>query len=142
MSRFFSKKYSSLKAYVPGEQPKERKYIKLNTNESPYPPSPEVIEAAAREAGQLQLYSDPECTPLVLECAKLFSVEHEMVLMTNGSDEVLNFAFMSYFDSENPAIFPDISYGFYKVFAEINNIPYKEIPLKEDFSVCADINGF
>ena len=135
MSRFFSKKYSSLKAYVPGEQPKERKYIKLNTNESPYPPSPEVIEAAAREAGQLQLYSDPECTPLALECAKLFSVEREMVLMTNGSDEILNFAFMAFGDEKHPFVFPEITYGFYSVFAELNHVPYREIPLREDFSI-------
>ena len=89
MSRFFSKKYSSLEAYVPGEQPKERKYIKLNTNESPYPPSKEVIEAAEREAGRLQLFSDPECTPLVSACAELHSVSPDEVIMVNGSDELL-----------------------------------------------------
>jgi len=135
MSRFFSEKYSNLKAYVPGEQPKERKYIKLNTNESPYPPSPEVAAAVAEEAGRLQLYSDPECTPLVKECAELFSVERDMVLMTNGSDEILNFAFMAFGDEKSPFVFPEITYGFYSVFAELNHVPYREIPLRCDFSI-------
>ena len=135
MSRFFSNKYNSLVAYVPGEQPKDMKYIKLNTNESPFPPSPSVIEAVKEEAGRLQLYSDPECTPLVAECARLYGVDKSMLLMTNGSDEILNFAFMAFSDAEHPIVFPDITYGFYSVFADLNGIPYETIPLKEDFSI-------
>lgn len=140
MSRFFSKKYSNLEAYTPGEQPKDMKYIKLNTNESPFPPSPAVIEAAAQEAGRLQLYSDPECAPLVQKCAELYGVKRSQVLMTNGSDEILNFAFMAFCDSDHPIVFPDITYGFYPVFAALNGIPYTEIPLKDDFTI--DINDY
>ena len=135
MSRFFSNKFASLKAYVPGEQPKERKYIKLNTNESPFPPSPSVIEAVKAEAENLQLYSDPECTPLVSEFAKLYGVSTKNVIMTNGSDEVLNFAFMAFSDKEHPIVFPDITYGFYPVFANLSGIPYEEIPLCDDFTI-------
>ena len=135
MSRFFTDRLSSLEAYVPGEQPKDMKYIKLNTNESPFPPSPSVIEAAREEACRLQLYSDPECTPLIAKFAEIYGIEADRVIMTNGSDEVLNFAFMAFFDEKRTAIFPDISYGFYPVFARLNRIPYDEIPLCEDFSV-------
>ena len=135
MSRFFTDRLSALKAYVPGEQPKDMKYIKLNTNESPFPPSPSVLEAVKDEAGRLQLYSDPECASLVDSFAQLYGIERDRVVMTNGSDEVLNFAFMAFFDEKRPAVFPDITYGFYPVFAELNHIPYEEIPLAEDFSI-------
>ena len=135
MSRFFSSKYSALKAYVPGEQPKDMKYIKLNTNESPFAPSPSVIAAVKEEGERLQLYSDPECTLLVKKCAELYGVGEDMILFTNGSDEILNFAFMAFCDKEHPIVFPDITYGFYPVFAELNGIPYEKIPLKTDFTV-------
>ena len=135
MSRFFSKKYSALKAYVPGEQPKDKKYIQLNTNESPYPPSDGVISAVAREAGELMLYSDPEAAALTKKCAEIYGVTPDRVLMTNGSDEILNFAFMAFSDSEHPIVFPEITYGFYPVFCELNGIPYERIPLREDFTV-------
>ena len=135
MSRFFSEKYSKLEAYTPGEQPKDMKYVKLNTNESPFPPSKTVIENAKNEAGRLQLYSDPECTQLVEKASSLFGVEKNEILFTNGSDEILNFAFMAFCDENNPIVFPDITYGFYPVFAELNHIPYEEIPLKDDFTV-------
>ena len=138
MSRFFSSKYSELVAYVPGEQPRDMQYIKLNTNESPFPPSPSVIEAVKSEAQRLQLYSDPECTPLISASAKLFGVKNDEILMTNGSDEILNFAFMAFCDKDNPIVFPDITYGFYSVFARLNGIPYEEIPLKDDFSICVE----
>ncbi len=135
MSRFFSKKYSSLVPYTPGEQPTERKYIKLNTNESPFPPSERAIQATAEAAQMLQLYPDPTCRELTEAVAALCGVNAENVLLTNGSDEILNFAFMAYCDEDTPAVFPDISYGFYKVFAELGNIPYRTIPLKEDLSI-------
>ena len=135
MSRFFSNKYSSLEAYTPGEQPKDMKYIKLNTNESPFPPSKRVIELALEEAKRLQLYSDPECTPLVAKGAELYGVKKSQILFTNGSDEILNFAFMAFCDKEHPIVFPDITYGFYTVFADLNGIPYEQIPLKDDFSI-------
>ena len=135
MSRFFSEKYSKLEAYTPGEQPKDMKYVKLNTNESPFPPSKTVIENAKDESGRLQLYSDPECTPLVEKASSVFGVNKNEILFTNGSDEILNFAFMAFCDENNPIVFPDITYGFYPVFAELNHIPYEEIPLKDDFTV-------
>ena len=135
MSKFFSSKFSSLTPYTPGEQPKERKYIKLNTNESPYPPSENVKRAISDEAGLLQLYCDPECRRLTDKCAELFKVAPENVIMTNGSDEVLNFAFMAFSDESHPIVFPDITYGFYEVFAELNRIPYEKIPLKDNFEI-------
>lgn len=135
MSRFFSQKYSSLEAYTPGEQPKDMKYIKLNTNESPFKPSESVQRAVLEEAGRLQLYSDPECTPLVDAAARLFGVSKDEILMTNGSDEILNFAFMAFCDGDHPIVFPDITYGFYSVFARLNGVPYRTVPLKDDFSI-------
>ena len=135
MSRFFSSKYSTLVPYTPGEQPKQRRFVKLNTNESPFPPSPSVLEAVREEAQRLQLYSDPECTLLVDKFAEVYGVSKTQLIMTNGSDEVLNFAFMAFSDKDHPIVFPDITYGFYPVFAELSAIPYEEIPLKEDFTV-------
>lgn len=135
MSRFFTKRYSSLVPYVPGEQPNDASYIKLNTNESPYPPSPGVIAAASEEAGKLRLYSDPECAELRGKLSSLYGIKPEQLLMTNGSDEILNFAFMAFGDEDHPLIFPDITYGFYTVYADLNRIPYAEIPLTDDFTI-------
>ena len=135
MSRFFSEKLSALTPYTPGEQPKERKYIKLNTNESPFPPSEKAIAMAAEAAKSLQLYSDPEQRVLTTAVAENLGVNYEEVLLTNGSDEILNFAFMAFCDKDHPAVFADLTYGFYKVFAQLNGVPYEEIPLKEDFSI-------
>ena len=135
MSRYFSHRLDKLVPYTPGEQPRDMQYIKLNTNESPFPPSPAVVEAAACEAGRLQLYSDPTCRELTDKLASLYGVSPAQVILTNGSDEVLNFAFMAFADEEHPLVFPAVTYGFYPVFAELNRIPYEEIPLREDFSV-------
>ena len=135
MSRFMSGCHRELIAYVPGEQPQDKKYIKLNTNESPFPPSPGVKAAVAAAADTLELYSDPECRQLTEKAAKLYGVAPAQVLMTNGSDEILNFAFMAFCGPEQPAAFPDITYGFYSVFGDLHHVPYEEIPLKEDFTV-------
>lgn len=135
MSRFFSSKYSALTPYTPGEQPQERKYIKLNTNESPFPPSPYAQRLARQAAGDLQLYSDPECRALVRTAAQMLSVAEEELLFTNGSDEVLNFAMMAFCDADHPAVFPDVTYGFYPVIAELNAVPVERIPLREDFTI-------
>ena len=135
MSRFFAEKYASLVPYTPGEQPRDMQYVKLNTNESPFPPSPAVKAAVADEADRLQLYSDPECTALRGKLAEVYGVRPEQVIMVNGSDEVLNFAFMAFADEAHPLAFADITYGFYPVFADLNHIPYEEIPLKADFSI-------
>ncbi len=135
MSAYFSEKYRSLTPYTPGEQPKDTVQLKLNTNESPYPPSEKAQAAAAKAAARLNLYPDPECYALTSKLAEILDVDREEVLLTNGSDEILNFAFMAYCDESHPAVFPDITYGFYKVFAQINNIPYETIPLKDDLSI-------
>ena len=135
MSKFFSHKYKNLKAYTPGEQPKDMRYVKLNTNESPFPPSHSVLSAVADSAKSLKLYSDPECSSLVSAFASLYGIDDSQLIMTNGSDEVINFAFMAFSDETRTIVFPDITYGFYKVFANLNGIPYEEIPLKEDFTV-------
>ena len=140
MSRFFSSKFASLVPYTPGEQPKERTYIKLNTNESPFAPSEQAIAAAAAAAARLQLYPDPEARELTAALAAQCGVSPDEVLLTNGSDEILNFAFMAFCDAEHPAVFPDITYGFYPVFARLNGVPYTEIPLREDLSV--DVDAF
>ena len=140
MSRFFSSKYSGLAPYIPGEQPKDTEYIKLNTNESPFPLSENAIGCAKAALSKTNLYPDPDCRELHKAIADTIGVSPDEVLATNGSDEILNFAFMAFCDSENTAVFPNITYGFYKVFAEINCIPYREIPLNESFEI--DINDY
>ena len=133
MSKFLVEKFRKLTPYTPGEQPQNRKYIKLNTNESPFPPSEKAIKKACEEAERLQLYSDPECRALRVKMAEAFGVSEDELTITNGSDDVLNFAFMAFCGSG--AAFPDITYGFYPVFAEFNGIDAEEIPLKDDFTV-------
>lgn len=135
LSRFFSEKLNKLTPYTPGEQPKDMKYIKLNTNESPFRPTKKAIEKAAKAAQDLNLYPDPECRELTEKIAALLGVEYEEVLVTNGSDEILNFAFMAFCDDKTGVAFPNITYGFYPVFAALNGIEYEEIPLKGDFTI-------
>ena len=137
ISKFFSKKYADLEPYVPGEQPQGLSFVKLNTNESPFEPAPAVADAVAQESTNLNLYSDPECVRLRAEMSKVYGLAPEQILMTNGSDEALNFAFMAFADEESPLIFPDITYGFYPVFAQLNKIPYEAVSLREDFSIDA-----
>lgn len=136
MSRFLDKKYSSLDAYVPGEQPQGKNYIKLNTNESPYPPPPSVAESAAKAAASLQLYSDPECRELRRLLADELDVGVENIILSNGSDEVLNFAFMAF--GGGGAAFADVTYGFYPVFANLHHCPSRIIPLRADFTLSPD----
>lgn len=138
MSRFLSGRHSRLVPYTPGEQPRGRKYIKLNTNESPFPPSPKAIEYAHRAAAELELYPDPESCALRAAAAAEFGVKSENIIAANGSDEILSFAFTAFCDSETAAAFPDITYGFYPVFAKLNGVPYTEIPLAEDFRINAE----
>lgn len=136
MSRFLNKKYSCLEPYTPGEQPRDMKYIKLNTNESPFPPSPKVIEAVSREASMQNLYPDPTGRALCESIARLHSVNPENVTLSNGSDELLAFVFMAL--SENGIAFPDISYGFYPVYAKVFGTDAVKVPLHEDFSIKAE----
>lgn len=138
MSRFLSKRFEKLTPYTPGEQPRDMQYIKLNTNESPFPPSPRAQRYAAEAVKTLQLYPDPECRALTEKLAEICGVEPDELLVTNGSDEILNFAFMAFCDANRPAAFPDITYGFYSVFAELNGTPYVEIPLRADYSVAPE----
>ncbi len=135
MSEFLSKRLKTLTPYVAGEQPQDKKYIKLNTNESPFPPSPFAQRLARESAGDNMLYPDPEYNSLCGVAAEKFGVNRNEILFTNGSDEALNFAFIAFCDKETPAVFPDITYGFYPVFAALNGVPYREIPLKNDYTI-------
>ena len=137
MSRFLSSKYTKLEAYTPGEQPRDMQYVKLNTNESPYPPSQRVLDAiTSEEVAKLKLYSDPTCRALKTRIAELYGVEYENVFVSNGSDDILNFSFMAFCEGEERGVkFPEISYGFYSVYAELHGASYKAIPLKDDFSI-------
>ena len=141
MSRFLNARYRDLEPYTPGEQPQDQKYLKLNTNESPFPPAETARINAAEAAKNLNLYSDPDCRALSEKLAERLSADSglkltsENVIITNGSDEVLNFAFMTYCGREKPAVFPDITYGFYPVFADMNGVPSKEIPLDGEFRI-------
>ena len=137
MSRFFSEKYAALTPYTPGEQPQDMQYVKLNTNESPFPPSERAMRAAREALRPLQLYSDPDCRIVREKLAARYGVDPDEVIVTNGSDEALNFCFLAFCDAGHGAAFPNISYGFYPVFAQVNGVPYTEIPLTADFSVDA-----
>lgn len=134
MSRFLREQYRSLNAYTPGEQPRDMQYIKLNTNESPYPPAPSVVAAMNGEQVELlRLYSDPTAKELKEKLASLYGMQPENVFVSNGSDEVLNFAFMAF--GGQGVVFPEISYGFYEVYAELYQLDYEKIPLEADFSL-------
>ncbi len=124
--------------YVAGEQPKDKTVIKLNTNECPYPPSPGVSVAArmlSEESERLRLYPDMDCTLLVEELARAYGVDPEQVFVGVGSDDVLALAFLTYFTSGRKILFPDITYSFYDVWADLFRIPYEKVPLREDFSI-------
>ncbi|MDD6309051.1 MAG: histidinol-phosphate transaminase [Clostridia bacterium] len=134
MSKFLTNK--KLVPYTPGEQPRGRQYIKLNTNESPFPPS-EKAKAAAKEAlDTLHLYPDPTCAALSASMAEALGVSTDEVILGNGSDEILFFAFSAFCDANCGAVFPSITYSFYSVFAELCKVPYTKIPLREDFTIC------
>jgi histidinol-phosphate aminotransferase len=141
MSKYWNSRVKNISPYVPGEQPRDRKFIKLNTNENPYPPSPKVIKAIQDAANErLRLYPDPQCTELREAIARRYGVKSEQVFAGNGSDEILAFAFAAFFESssgsrDKPILFPDITYSFYPVYADLWNIPYRTIPVGEDFSI-------
>ena len=136
MSRFLSSRFAALDAYTPGEQPADMEYVKLNTNELPYPPAPGVIEAVSEaELKKLYLYPDPDGARLIRKIAEFYGVSPENVIIGNGSDELLAFAFLAFCDSDHSAAFPDITYGFYPVYAELYGIPYEQVPLRDDFTI-------
>ena len=135
MSRFLNTQYRSLNAYTPGEQPRDMQYIKLNTNESPYPPAPSVVAAMdAQQVENLRLYSDPTGLSLKQKLAGLYGLQTENIFLSNGSDDILNFAFMAFADDRGAA-FADITYGFYPVYGELHNVKVDIIPLEADFSL-------
>lgn len=136
MSQYWSKVARRLEPYIPGEQPKDKMYIKLNTNELPYPPSPRVLAAMKAAVNEsLRLYPTPTCDELRTCIARYYGLNLEQVFVGNGSDEVLAFAFMAFFDPGEPIMFPDITYSFYPVYAELFNIDYQLVPLAADFSL-------
>ena len=136
MSKFWSPLTASLVPYVPGEQPKDKTYIKLNTNENPYPPSPKVTGAITGAANaDLRLYPDPTCDVLVQAAANYYGLPAEQVFVGNGSDEILAFAFAAFFDPAKKLLFPDITYSFYKVYAKLYGLQTELIPLDEQFNV-------
>lgn len=135
MGKFLSKRFSNFEAYVPGEQPRDRKYIKLNTNESPYEPISGPEYSMKHVLEKLNLYCDPTQEKLRETAALYLRVSPENILPVNGSDEILNYAFMAFCGKEEPIAFPQISYGFYPVLAGLYGIPAQEIPLKDDFSI-------
>lgn len=125
--------------YVPGEQPNTENMIKLNTNENPYPPSPDVIKAITDfDCDKLRLYPDPAASALVNAIADYNKLTPEQVFVGVGSDDVLAMAFMTFFNSEKPVLFPDITYSFYDVWANLFKIPFKTQPLDDDFKIKAE----
>lgn len=131
MSKFLNSKFSQLVPYTPGLQPTDRTFVKLNTNESPYPPPKNVVDAAANAAKILQLYPDPSAKKLTQKLAETLGILPENILLGNGSDELLAYCFMAL--CENGAVFPDITYSFYPVWANLYGVQYKTIPLTENF---------
>ena len=136
MSRFLSPALSAVTPYTPGEQPQDQQYIKLNTNESPYLPSPAVIAAVSEhEVEKLRLYSDPACADLLKAAAAHFGLQPEQIMPGNGSDENLFFALRAFCDEQHPLAYADITYGCYGVWCGLMHIPSHIIPLKEDFTL-------
>lgn len=139
MSQFWSEVVRQLEPYVPGEQPQIDGLIKLNTNESPYPPSPRVYQVVNNEAiARLRLYPDPNSRKLKDTLANYHQVKSEQVFIGNGSDEVLALAFMAFFQQPKPLLFPDITYSFYKVYCQLFGIAAQKIPLRDDFTISLD----
>ena len=136
MSRFLSPTLAAVTPYTPGEQPQDQQYIKLNTNESPYLPSPAVIAAVSEhEVEKLRLYSDPACADLLKAAAVHFGLQPEQIMPGNGSDENLFFALRAFCDADHPLAYADITYGCYGVWCGLMHIPSHIIPLKEDFTL-------
>jgi len=136
MSKYWSTTVRNLEPYIPGEQPQDRKYIKLNTNESPYPPSPLAVEAIREAAGEsLRLYPDPNCLELRQAIADYYALVPEQVFVGNGSDEVLAFAFQALFDPLKTIVFPEITYTFYPVYANLYGLKYQTIAQGDDFRI-------
>ncbi|SEF87131.1 histidinol-phosphate transaminase [Lachnospira multipara] len=125
--------------YVPGEQPKIKNVIKLNTNENPYPPSKAVMDALTKvDLDSLKLYPDPEVTKLNEAIANFYGVNKNQVFTGVGSDDVISMIFMTFFNSDKPVLFPEISYSFYSVWADLHKVPYETVRLDEDFNILVE----
>lgn len=136
MNKYWSNLVRGLEPYVPGEQPRDKKYIKLNTNENPYGPSPKVLEAIKGAADDsLRLYPDPTCDKLLGAAAESYGVRKDQIFAGNGSDEVLAFSFMAFFDPGRTILFPNITYSFYPVYAALFKLDYAAIPLDSQFNI-------
>ena len=139
MSRFLSGEAQRLAPYTPGEQPQDQQYIKLNTNESPFPPSPKVLEVVSQpEVAKLKLYSDPTCGALNAAIAKRYGVDPQQVITGNGSDEILAFAFRAFCGEGKGVAYADITYGFYKAQVALFGLDATLIPLREDLTLSVD----
>lgn len=139
MDNLWIKNLRKVEPYVPGEQSKEKDIVKLNANENPYPPSPAVIEAINNfDCKGLKLYPDANAAEFKTAIAEFYGVKKENVFIGNGSDDVLALSFQSFFNSEKPIVYPDITYSFYPVWCELFSIPYKNYPLGSDFRINAD----
>ena len=141
MNKFWNEKVKTIKPYVPGEQPQDKKYIKLNTNESPYPPSP-LVEKVINESNfdDLRLYPDPDVTNLKKEISEFYNVDIDQIFIGNGSDEILAFSFMAFFDKGEKIYYPDITYSFYSVYSDLFSLNEVKIPLTKDFEI--NINDY
>ena len=136
MQQLWSDLARGIVPYVPGEQPRDKKYIKLNTNENPYPPSPRALEAIAGAVNDdLRLYPDPEAKTLRETLGRVYGVDADCVFVGNGSDEVLAIAFQAFFSRGSTVLFPDITYSFYPVYADLYGICHEAVPLADDFSI-------
>ena len=136
MSKFWNDKINTIKPYVPGEQPKDKQYIKLNTNENPYSPSDKVVNKIRKmNLEDLKLYPDPDVSALSKEIANYFSVKQNQVFIGNGSDEILAFIFMAFFNKGDKVYYPDITYSFYTVYSDLFNLDEAKIPLNSKFEI-------
>jgi histidinol-phosphate aminotransferase len=141
MNRYWSKQIETLDPYTPGEQPQDQQYIKLNTNENPYPPSPTIADVLQNfEQDKLRRYPDPESVDLIKSLAAYQGVESSRIFVGNGSDEVLAHAFQAFFRQDDPILFPDISYSFYPVYCKLFQIDYRQPALDQEF--CIDIQDY
>lgn len=140
MKKYWSKRICDAVPYIPGEQPRDRKFIKLNTNENPYPPSPRALKAMQEALDtDLRLYPDPGCTELRTAAAQCWGVRPEQVFCGNGSDEILAFCFQAFFDPDKEVVFPKITYSFYPVYTDYFGLKRREVPMNPDFSDPIDL---
>ncbi|HQQ64127.1 MAG TPA: histidinol-phosphate transaminase [Pseudomonadales bacterium] len=141
MSKFWSAFVHDLVPYVPGEQPKLANLVKLNTNENPYPPSPQALAAMQAVLNDdLRLYPDPDADLLKSAIARYYSVDKNHVFVGNGSDEVLAHVFHALLQHDKPILFPDITYSFYPVYCGLYNVAFRQVPLNEKFEI--DFSGY